>query len=67
MHADKEPLRARLSVFTLSLASMVAVLAGCQTVPPTSPEVVGEYRKGSGTLNGLEAFKSTRALRDTPR
>jgi acid phosphatase (class A) len=39
----------------LSLAGLLAaagLLAGCQTPPPTSPEVVGEFRKGSGYLNG---------------
>lgn len=39
----------------LSLAGQLAaagLLAGCQTPPPTSPEVVGEFRKGSGYLNG---------------
>lgn len=77
------------------LACTAALLAGCQTPPPTSPEAVGEFRKGSGYLNGyldrkqlpdslallppppaansaqaaadLDTYKSTRALRDTPR
>jgi acid phosphatase (class A) len=81
------------AIFSLAMAA--ALLAGCQTPPPTLPEAVGEYRKGSGYLNGyldrkqlpdslallppppaagsaqaaadLEVFKSTRALRDTPR
>lgn len=35
-----------------SLAVAAALLAACQTSPPTSPEAVGEYRKGSGYLNG---------------
>jgi acid phosphatase (class A) len=35
-----------------ALAGLVVLLAGCQTPPPTSPEAVGEYRKGSGYLNG---------------
>lgn len=35
-----------------ALAVLMALLAGCQTPPPTSPEVVGEFRKGSGYLNG---------------
>ena len=35
------------------LGSVLAtLLAGCQTPPPTSPDVVGEFRKGSGYLNG---------------
>ena len=37
------------------LAGLTSLLAGCQTpppAPPTSPEVVGEFRKGSGYLNG---------------
>jgi hypothetical protein len=38
------------AIFSLALAA--ALLAGCQTPPPTSPEEVGEYRKGSGYLNG---------------
>ena len=46
----------RITCFrALSLAGLVAaagLLAGCQTPPPTSPEVVGEFRKGSGYLNG---------------
>ncbi len=42
----------RLSKTTLSLACMAALLAGCQTSPPTSPQDVGEYRAGSGYLNG---------------
>ena len=29
-----------------------ALLSACQTPPPTSPEVVGEYRAGSGYLKG---------------
>ncbi len=76
----------------------LATLAGCQTTPPappTSPDLVGEYRAGSGYLKGyldwqqlpdslallprppaegsaeaaadLAAFRSSRALRDTPR
>ncbi|MEN9316391.1 MAG: Major phosphate-irrepressible acid phosphatase precursor [Pseudomonadota bacterium] len=36
----------------IALAAIAATLAGCQTPPPTSPEAVGEYRKGSGYLNG---------------
>jgi acid phosphatase (class A) len=35
-----------------ALAGLLVLLAGCQTPPPTSPEVVGEFRKGSGYLNG---------------
>ena len=76
---------------------LAALLAGCQTppAPPTSPDAVGEIRKGSGYLNGylerkqlpdslallppppapgsaqqaadLDTYRSTRALRDTPR
>jgi len=42
----------RLSTHTLALASAACLLAACQTPPPTSPEVVGEYRAGSGYLNG---------------
>jgi len=46
----------RLSL-TLGLLASSALLAACQTAPqqptpPTSPEVVGEFRKGSGYLNG---------------
>jgi len=80
---------------TLAWAGMAITLAGCQTPPPTSPEAVGEFRKGSGYLNGyldrkqlpdslallppppaagsaqqaadLDTYRSTRALRDTPR
>ena len=80
---------------TPALTCLAALLVGCQTPPPTSPEAVGEFRKGSGYLNGylnpkqlpnslallppppaagsaqaaadMETFKSTRALRDTPR
>ena len=37
---------------TLVLAAMAALLAACQTPPTTSPEAVGEFRKGSGYLNG---------------
>ena len=78
-----------------ALAALAVLLAGCQTAPPTSPEVVGEFRKGSGYLHGylnpkqlpdslallppppapgsaqqaadLDTYKSTRALRGTPR
>lgn len=41
-----------LSRAAIVLAALV--LAGCQTapVPPTSPEVVGEFRPGSGYLKG---------------
>lgn len=35
-----------------AFALAALTLAGCQTPPPTSPEVVGEFRKGSGYLNG---------------
>jgi acid phosphatase (class A) len=34
------------------LALAAALLAGCQTPPPASPEVVGGYRKDSGYRNG---------------
>lgn len=43
---------------TLATLALVASLAGCQTAPPapppppTAPEVVGEFRPGSGYLNG---------------
>ena len=40
---------------TLPALAVMAVLAGCQTAPPappTSPEVVGEFRAGSGYLKG---------------
>ncbi len=81
-----------------AFAAALTALAGCQTaapVPSTSPEVVGEYRAGSGYLKGyldrkqlpdslallpkppaegsaaqaadLAAYRSTRALRGTPR
>ena len=80
---------------SVMLVCLAALFAGCQTPPPTSPEVVGEFRKGSGYLNGylnpkqlpnslallppppaagsaqaaadMETYKSTRALRNTPR
>lgn len=42
----------RLSIHALTLAGAACLLAACQTPPPTSPEVVGEYRAGSGYLNG---------------
>lgn len=45
----------RLSKKSLALAALTGLaglLAGCQTPPPTSPEVVGEFRAGSGYLNG---------------
>lgn len=42
----------RLSMNTLALACLSGLLAGCQTPPPTSPEVIGEIRAGSGYLNG---------------
>lgn len=40
------------------------LLAACQSapVPPTSPEIVGEYRKGSGYLNG---YLDRKALPDS--
>ena len=37
---------------SVMLVCLAALFAGCQTPPPTSPEVVGEFRKGSGYLNG---------------
>lgn len=40
---------------TLPALAAAAVVAGCQTAPPappTSPEVVGEFRAGSGYLKG---------------
>jgi acid phosphatase (class A) len=83
---------------TTAVLTALAALAGCQTAPPappTSPAVVGEFRAGSGYLNGyldrkqlpdslallpkppaeasaeaaadLAAYRTTRALRDTPR
>jgi acid phosphatase (class A) len=42
----------RLSMNALAPVCMAGLLAACQTPPPTSPEGVGEYRKGSGYLNG---------------
>ena len=42
----------------LSALAAAALLSACQTAPvktatpPTSPEVVGEFRKGTGYLNG---------------
>jgi acid phosphatase (class A) len=45
-------------IWTLSALATAALLSACQTapvqtaVPTTSPEVVGEFRKGSGYLNG---------------
>lgn len=35
-----------------SLLAVAALLGACQTAPPTSPEVVGEFRAGSGYLKG---------------
>jgi acid phosphatase (class A) len=49
----------------LAAAALAGLLAGCQTVPPTSPDAVGEYRKGSGYLNGYldrKAYPDSRAL-----
>ena len=46
-----DPLRAR----GLTIPALAALLAGCQTpapVPPTTPEAVGEFRPGSGYVNG---------------
>jgi acid phosphatase (class A) len=40
---------------TTAVLAALAALAGCQTAPPappTSPAVVGEFRAGSGYLNG---------------
>lgn len=45
----------RPALTTPALAVLAAVLAGCQTAPPTPPNdpaVVGEYRAGSGYLKG---------------
>jgi len=42
----------KLSTHALVPAALAVLLAGCQTPPPTSPEAVGEFRKGSGYLNG---------------
>ncbi len=42
----------RLSINPLALGWLAGLLAGCQTPPPTSPEVVGEFRPDSGYLNG---------------
>ena len=87
-----------LSLRAAAAAAAAALLAGCQTPPappPTSPDAVGQIRKGSGYLNGylerkqlpdslallppppaagsaqqaadLDTYRSTRALRDTPR
>lgn len=38
----------------LAAAALAALLAACQSTPPppTSPEVVGEFRKGTGYLKG---------------
>lgn len=36
----------------LATLAAAAALSACQTPPPTSPEVVGEYRAGSGYLKG---------------
>lgn len=36
----------------LACAAAASLLAACQTPPPTSPEAVGEFRAGSGYLNG---------------
>lgn len=82
----------------MAASLILAALAGCQStpsVPPTSAEAVGEFRPGSGYVNGyldrkllpnslallpppaaegsaaaaadLDAYRQTRALRDTPR
>lgn len=53
----------------IALTFAAAALAGCQTPPPVSPEAVGEYRKGSGYLNGyLERgqMPDSRALLPAP-
>ena len=42
----------RPTMNTLAIGCLAGLLAGCQTPPPTSPEAVGEYRAGSGYLNG---------------
>ena len=42
----------RLFLKALAMGGLAGLLAGCQTPPPTSPEAVGEFRKGSGFLNG---------------
>ena len=42
-----------------------ALLAGCQSappLPPTSPEVVGEFRAGSGYLRGYLDRKALIAI-----
>lgn len=99
MHTSHTPIvqgRCRAALSPLLVLAALA-LSACQTtpLPPTSPEVVGEFRAGSGYLKGyLErselpnslallpkppadgsadraaddaAYKSTRALRDSPR
>lgn len=94
-HQRPQPIAPRTVRAGTTLATVLGLLAGCQTPPPTSPDAVGELHKGSGFLNGflehrqlpdslgllppppaagsaqaaadLEVFKSTRALRDTPR
>ncbi|HOM12711.1 MAG TPA: phosphatase PAP2 family protein [Rubrivivax sp.] len=43
---------------SVACAAAAIVLAGCQTPPPpTTPEAVGEVRKGSGFLNGYLEHK----------
>ena len=42
----------RHTTAALAALAALAVLAGCQTAPPTSPDVVGEFRAGSGYLKG---------------
>lgn len=46
---------ARATALAAALAAALAILAGCQTAAPapsTNPDVVGEYRAGSGYLKG---------------
>ena len=66
----KNPCAQPLGVFVTVMAG--ALLAGCQSAPPlpsTSPEVVGEFRAGSGYLRGYmdrKALPNSLALLPKP-
>lgn len=51
---------------TLALACQAALFTGCQTQAPTSPEVVGELRKGKGHLNPKQLPDSLTLLPPPP-
>ena len=56
------PTTRRRRALPLATLAAATLLAGCQTAPPTSPAVVGEYRAGSGYLNG---YLDRKALPDS--